>query len=267
MVVESENIGKVERATIYSDWHLSPSTLLGVAGTVLHSRKWSRSNNIPQLPFEDIFTQPDHSGSVIIAAGDFIHLNPLFPFQKDIAPDALSYFADALDKRKVNGEYFKLILGNHTDRKNFPNDVLSFLKEREILVPDGKLSFQSGNDDFYVIHGHEAQPGFFSLPFENYPKVEQFMNRTFDLYRRLHRSGDVSGQYPIPSFFKNLLNKPQKNWQKENLPEGTRLISGHTHVPEVTANYLNSGFWDMLFGYLSYGRVDEGKMSSRIREI
>jgi predicted phosphodiesterase len=266
MVEDASGLGKIEHATIYSDWHLSPSDMLGIAGTVLHSRKWD-GQNFPDLPLEDIFNPPENHGNIVIGAGDLFHLNPLLPHQRELVPNALSYFAEALYKKRVSGKYFKLIPGNHTRLNNFPPDVLSFLSEEDILVENGKLTFNSGDDEFFVIHGHEAQPGFYNLPFTGNPKIAKIRDKVLDKFRQFRHNGDIAGQYPFPQFVRKMLNTPQINWKKNHLPAETKMISGHTHVPEVTSEYLNSGFLDMLFGYLSYGTVDNGEMQSRIREI
>jgi len=266
MSIESINLGSVDHATIYSDWHLRPSDLLSMSGSILHSRRWNEKP-YPQLPYSDIFEPPSQSGSIIIGNGDMFHLSPLFPYQSEIVPDALSYFAEALYKKNVTGETFRFIPGNHTKLKYFPPDVISFLTEKSILVPDGKLSFQSGGEEFLVMHGQEAQPGAYNIPLVGNPKVSRFMDSALHKFRKVFNNGDVAGNYPFPPWVKNLLNKPQKIWQSMYLPPETKLISGHTHVPEVTPNYLNSGFWDVLFGYLSFGKVDRGEMQFRIREI
>jgi predicted phosphodiesterase len=266
MVEDSTYLGNIEKATIYSDWHLSPSEMLGVAGTVLHSRKWD-GQNFPNLPLNDIFTPPQNQGSYVIGNGDMFHLNPLLPHQSELVPNALSYFAEALYKQNVNGDYFKLIPGNHTKLNRFPPDVISFLSEKNILVPNGKLSFSSGDEDFFMIHGHEAQPGFYNLPFTGHPKIAKMLDNALNSYRKIHKNGDKNGQYPFPPWLKDKLNGPQKNWQDTHLPPEIKMISGHTHVPEVTETYLNSGFLDVLFGYLSYGIVEKGQMKSLIQEI
>lgn len=266
MVEDSVNLGKIEHATIYSDWHLPPSQILGIAGTILQSRTWSE-RRYPNLPIEDIFTPSDNAGNIVIGAGDILHTYPLFPFQGEIVPDALSYFAEALYKRRINGDSFRLMLGNHAKLETFPPDVLSFLNEENILVPNGKISFESGGENFVVIHGHEAQAGFYHLPFEGNIKVQNILGDAFDKFRKLYKNGYPNGQSPSPSWLISMFNTPQKKWQKRNLPPGTKMISGHTHFPEVTPDYMNTGFLDIIFGHLSFGKVDNGEMQSKFIEV
>jgi hypothetical protein len=93
------------------------------------------------------------------------------------------------------------------------------------------------------------------------------MNKMFNIYRKCFIDKDISNQYPFPLWLKKILNNPQTNWQKKNLPVGTNMISGHTHSPLLTRDYLNTGFFDALFGYLSYGTVDNVVMDSKIVEV
>lgn len=267
MVEDSVNLGKIEHATIYSDWHLPPSQMLSMAGTVLHSRRWTEKN-YPNLPIEDIFNPPNNAGNIVIGAGDIFHTYPLFPFQRELIPDALSYFAEALYKKRINGDSFRLMPGNHTNLKTFPPDVLSFLNEENILVPNGKIAFESGGEDFVVIHGHEAQPGFYNLPFEGNVKIQKILGKAFDRFRKFYKKGFANGShYPYPHWLVDFINKPQKNWQKRNLEAGTKLISGHTHFPELDPDYMNTGFLDIVIGYLSYGKVDNGVMESEFIDV
>ncbi len=260
-VTEFGNVPKME---VFADTHMLPEVLIAyLSGEFV---------NTTRALAPSLLVNPPKSGVLRLFDGDGIHLWPAMnKDRKDLNLRALSMLTEKWLQTGVNGEWLRMINGNHDAYHHIPEKIAREWTKLGILLPTEAAHFTSGEKEFLALHGHQSDPWYFfpKIGMGRYPlPLDFFFSPILDkldiVFNEKQWKSHQEGESKLPWFFSLLagasninLKQYQRNVLDLQWPQAT-LLAGHTHIPENGHRFVVAEPLEPMLGYVGISIIANG---------